>query len=107
MAIGSFAVLPRYFRSTRSPSWSFCASASFGLIHALGSHVILVSGLGSSCSQPLLAKRPSHTVGSGRKMISSPDPAWLLATGDWLLLVTGDWLLGTGDWLLTGAAAAV
>ena len=31
-----------------------------------------VSGFGSSCSQPLFAKRPSHTVGSGRKIISSP-----------------------------------
>ena len=36
------------------------------------SHVSLVRGLGSSCSQPLLANRPSQIVGSGRKVISSP-----------------------------------
>ena len=44
--------------------------------------MIFVSGFGSSCSQPLFANRPSHTVGSGRKMISRPpwlpslDEAW-------------------------------
>src|SRR6185436_2057607 len=73
IATGSFAVLPRYFNSIRSPSFRCCASASFGLIHAVGSHVIFVIGLGSSCSQPLFAKRPSPMVGSGRKMISRPD----------------------------------
>ena len=36
------------------------------------SHVSLVSGLGNSCSQPLLANRPSQIVGSGQKVISSP-----------------------------------
>src|SRR5262249_52601855 len=71
-AAGSFAVAPRYFSSIRSPSRRPFSAASFGLIHALGSHVIFVSGLGSSCSQPLLAKRPSPMVGSGRQMISSP-----------------------------------
>src|SRR5688500_3539088 len=35
------------------------------------SQVILVTGLGSSWSQPLLAKRPSRTLGSGRKRTSS------------------------------------
>src|SRR5262249_61159859 len=30
------------------------------------------SGVGRSCTQPLLWRRPSQTVGSGRKMISSP-----------------------------------
>ena len=55
-----------------SPSLRLRSLASCGLIHADGSHVILVSGLGSSWSQPLLAKRPSQIVGSGRKMISSP-----------------------------------
>ena len=38
-----------------------------GLTIAALSQVSLVSGFGSSCSQPLLAKLPSHTVGSGRK----------------------------------------
>src|SRR5436190_22835851 len=36
------------------------------------SHVSLVIGLGSSCSQPLLAKRPSRTAGSFLKLISNP-----------------------------------
>src|SRR2546430_11727637 len=36
------------------------------------SHVSFVIGLGSSCSQPLLAKRPSRTAGSLRKLISNP-----------------------------------
>src|SRR4051794_6996229 len=59
----------------RSPSLRPRSFASCGLIQAVGSHVTFVSGLGNSCSQPLLAKRPSHTVGSGRKMISSPPVA--------------------------------
>src|SRR5688500_5041724 len=85
MVTGSFAVLPRYFSSMRSPSLSPCDSASRGLTHAVGSHVILVSGFGSSCSQPLLAKRPSQMVGSGLKIISSPDPLglWALGVGLW------------------------
>ena len=36
------------------------------------SHVSFVSGFGASWSQPLLAKRPSQIVGSGRKTSSSP-----------------------------------
>src|SRR5688572_19657137 len=64
-----------------SPSLSPCDSASRGLTQAVGSHVIFVSGFGSSCSQPLFAKRPSHTVGSGLKMISRPDPEGLPAAG--------------------------
>src|SRR5436189_5841453 len=55
-----------------SPSASLCSSARCLLTHAVGSQVSLVSGFGSSCSQPLLAKRPSQIVGSGRKMISKP-----------------------------------
>ena len=35
------------------------------------SQVSLFTGLGSSCSQALLEKRPSNTEGSGRKLISS------------------------------------
>src|SRR3989338_7331447 len=82
MKTGKRAVLPRYFNTTTSPFCRPRASASFGPIHAEVSHVIFVSGFGSSCSQPLFANRPSHTVGSGRKMISRPpwlpslDEAW-------------------------------
>ena len=72
---GSRIVLPRYFSSIRSPSLRPRSFASCGLTQAVGSHVTFVSGFGSSCSQPLLAKRPSHTVGSGRKMISRPPVA--------------------------------
>src|SRR5262249_44897672 len=35
-------------------------------------HVSFVIGLGSSCSQPLLANRPSRTAGSRRNDISRP-----------------------------------
>ena len=41
-----------------------------GLTRAALSQVSRVSGRGSSCSQPLLAWRPSWIAGSGRKMIS-------------------------------------
>src|SRR6476660_2165120 len=79
MATGSLAVLPRYRSSMRSASLSPFCCAVRALIHAAGSQVIFVNGFGSSCSQPLLAKRPSQTVGSGRKIISRPP----LAGGDW------------------------
>src|SRR5262245_32377663 len=62
-----------------SPSLSLCSSASRGLTHAVGSHVIFVSGFGSSWSQPLLAKRPSQIVGSGLKISSRPPLAGLAA----------------------------
>ncbi len=39
-------------------------SAVAGLMSTALSHVSLVIGFGSSCSQPLLAKRPSSTAGS-------------------------------------------
>ena len=43
------------------------------------SQVSLVSGFGNSCSQPLLAKRPSKSVGSGRNKISREFPvSWAL-----------------------------
>src|SRR5260370_40572124 len=45
-------------------------SAVLGLTNAALSQVSLVTGFGNSCSQPLLAKRPSYTQGSGRKMNS-------------------------------------
>ena len=48
---------------------------ALGLIHAAVSQVSFVSGLGASCSQPLLAKRPSQTVGSGRNTEFEPGGA--------------------------------
>src|SRR5882672_12674715 len=47
--------------------------AVLGLTSATLSQVIFVSGFGSSCNQPLFAKRPSKIVGSGRKT-SSKEP---------------------------------
>ena len=43
-----------------------------GLMIAALSQVSFVIGLGSSCSQPLFAKRPSNTDGSFLKEISRP-----------------------------------
>src|SRR6266536_1750859 len=43
-----------------------------GLMRIALSHVSFVMGFGSSCSQPLLANRPSSTDGSFRKTISIP-----------------------------------
>ncbi len=53
------------------------ASAVLGLTRATLSHVTLVSGFGSSCSQPRFAKRPSNTEGSVRNAISRPAGAAL------------------------------
>src|SRR5678815_4083849 len=59
---------------------SRCAVAM--LIRAALSQVSFVSGFASSCSQPLLAKRPSKIVGSVRKTI------WKPVSGDgWGVLV--------------------
>ena len=81
-------VCPRYFKSTtslriwpcsppcaegRPPTASFAAVA--GLTITALSHVSFVIGLGSSCSQPLFAKRPSRMHGSGRNEMSSEPPA--------------------------------
>ena len=49
---------------------SRCAVA--GPMKAALPQVSLVTGLGNSWSQPLLANRPSYRVGSGRKQISNP-----------------------------------
>src|SRR5437773_1945381 len=48
--------------------------AVLGLTSATLSQVIFVKGFGSSCNQPLFAKRPSKIVGSGRKT-SSKEPS--------------------------------
>ena len=53
-----------------SPSSTPSRLAWAGLIRAALSQVRRVMGLGSSCSQALLANRPSHTAGSGRKTSS-------------------------------------
>src|SRR5579872_7554409 len=55
-----------------SPLARLYLAASPGLMSAGFSHVTLVSGLANSWSHPLLAKRPSHNVGSGLKTISNP-----------------------------------
>src|SRR5580658_4806470 len=44
--------------------------AVFVLKRAALSQVSFVTGLGNSCNQPLLANRPSKSVGSRRKTIS-------------------------------------
>ena len=54
----------------RSRALSFSAVA--GLTSTALSHVSFVIGFGSSCSQPLLANRPSSTEGSRRNEISRP-----------------------------------
>ena len=51
---------------------AFSRSAVAGLTSTALSQVSLVIGFGSSCSQPLLANRPSRTAGSLRKAISRP-----------------------------------
>src|SRR5689334_5663495 len=55
---------------------AFNLSAVAGLVMIALSQQILVIGFGSSCSQPLFAKRPSQTEGSGRNDTSTPDAAW-------------------------------
>src|SRR3954470_21067480 len=57
-----------------SPLTSLYLSAVPTEINAALSHVSFVSGFGSSCSHALFAKRPSHTLGSGRKTSSTPWP---------------------------------
>src|SRR6202043_616145 len=51
---------------------AFRRFAVAGLTSTALSHVSLVIGFGSSCSQPLFAKRPSRIEGSLRKEISKP-----------------------------------
>src|SRR5438045_2606568 len=59
-----------------SPPWNdgrfstLSRSAVAGLVRTALSHVSLVIGLGSSCSQPLVAKRPSRTDGSFLRRVS-------------------------------------
>ena len=55
-------------RVSGTPSRSAVRAPTYATL----SHVTFESGFGSSCSQPLLAKRPSRIVGSGRKTISYP-----------------------------------
>src|SRR6185295_3613706 len=76
-------------------------SAVAGLTMTALSHVSFVIGFGSSCSQPLLAKRPSRTDGSGRNAISRPGEVRLKpdASGAGGVLVAfgaGDALVASG-----------
>jgi hypothetical protein len=69
-------------------------AAVAGLTITALSHVSLVIGLGSSCSHPLLAKRPSRTAGSFLKTISRPPPAgaglWSCAAGLTVTVLAGN-----------------
>src|SRR4029078_11060228 len=87
-----------------SPSSRLRSRASCGLIHAVVSQGTLVSGFGSSCSQPLLANRPSQTVGSGRKISSSPPCA--PATDGAGCAAAGGGVTGCAIGAAAGAAAA-
>ncbi len=68
-----------------------------GLIQTALSQVILFCGLGSSCSQPLLANDPSQIVGSGRNMISMPCAGFGCGAGGIfaVTLTAGSAVLGT------------
>ncbi len=57
-------------RRATSPLARPCSRARAGLMARTLSQVTVFSGLGSSCSQGLLAKLPSQTLGSGRKISS-------------------------------------
>ena len=57
---GPRTLRPSIVTSTMSPFDSPYASAVAGLMPTTLSHVILVSGFGSSCSHAILAKRPSQ-----------------------------------------------
>jgi len=61
---------PETVSSTTSSFPTPRRAAVAGDMAATLSQVTVVTGLGSSCSQPLFAKRPSWMVGSGRKVIS-------------------------------------
>src|SRR5205807_2192741 len=68
----SRATLPEPFWSAAPDSGMPSFSAERMPTYATLSHVTLVIGFGSSCSQPLFAYRPSRIVGSGRKTTSQP-----------------------------------
>src|SRR5436190_23285163 len=70
---GTSTFRPSTVISRMSPDATRNLAAVSGATSATLSHVSFVSGLGNSCNQPLLAKRPSQTVGSGVKVNSSPD----------------------------------
>src|ERR1700686_803620 len=63
---GPLAFQPPRFRFTTSPVVSPRRQAVAGLSVTALSQVILLSGLGNSCSHALLDQRPSPMVGSGR-----------------------------------------
>src|SRR5262249_2025736 len=71
--------------------------AVFKLTRAALSQVSLVRGFGSSCSQPLLAKRPSKRVGSGLKAISREFPVFVCVSrvSGWTFSAVGFRVSGT------------
>ncbi len=58
-----------------SPFRTPLSVARAGLISTTLPQVRVEKGFGNSCSQALLAKAPSHVLGSGRSRMSSPCPA--------------------------------
>ncbi len=73
--MGSLTVWSPAATFTTSPLEIPNSRAVVGLTRAALSHVNLVNGLGSSCSQPLFAKLPSWMDGSGRKTTVNPAAA--------------------------------
>src|ERR1051326_5830941 len=84
---GTIQTGPRTLRapiatSAMSPLENLRAAAVTGPIAITLSQVILLSGFGSSCSQAMLANRPSQTVGSGwNTTSSSPSAGGFAASG--------------------------
>ena len=77
---GAVRLRPLALIVTRSSLWTPSCSAVRGESSSALSQVSLVIGLGSSWSQPLLAKRPSRSVGSGRRASSKPFAGTLVAS---------------------------
>jgi hypothetical protein len=69
---GTRALRPSARIATTSPFARSSRSAVAGAISAALSQLSFVNGRGSSCSHPLLAKLPSQTCGSGRKITAKP-----------------------------------
>src|ERR1700722_4122488 len=79
--MGASTPCPYAFSLTTSPFVTPNFRALAGLTRAALSQVNLVMGFGTSCNQPLLAKLPSPTEGSGRNTISIPPPIPFAAAG--------------------------
>src|SRR5271167_1326202 len=77
--IGPLTLRPLLSISTTSPVTSPRLAAVAGLTRTALSQQRFVIGFGVSCSQALLARLPSYTIGSRRKMTSISPPALLAA----------------------------